>query len=69
MKIKNFIFKNRAKKEVVLSGKQFEEINIKKNENNIQENFTFSNFSQSKNEKKNFIKLPPINFLEIQTKK
>ena len=39
------------------------EINIQ-NKMMIQEKFTFDNFSQTKNGKKNNIKLPSINFLE-----
>ena len=68
IKIKNFIFKSKLKKEVVLSGNQIEESNPIKSGKYIQENFTFDNFSQSKNETKNIIKLPSINFLEIQSK-
>ena len=40
------------------------EKNVSQSENDIQENFTFDNFSQTKNGKKNNIKLPSINFLE-----
>ena len=42
---------------------------ITQNEIDIQENFTFDNFSQKKIKKKNIIKLPAIDFLKNPAKK
>ena len=46
--------------------KQNIEENSRVIETNVQENFTFDNFSQSKNEKKNIIQLPSSKFLNAQ---
>ena len=47
---------------------QNNEIKLPQNEIDTQENFTFDNFSQSKNQEKNIIKLPAIDFLQTQQK-
>ena len=60
---KNFLFKRNTKKEKSLEQKQIYESNLIQSETEIQENFTFDNFSQKKNQRKNFIKLPPSEFL------
>ena len=65
--IKNFLFKKKLKNETVVN-KQNNEIKLPQNEIDTQENFTFDNFSQSKNQKKNIIKLPAIDFLQTQQK-
>ena len=65
--IKNFLFKKKLKNETVVNN-QNNEIKLTQNEIDTQENFTFDNFSQSKNQKKNIIKLPAIDFLQIQQK-
>ena len=65
--IKNFLFKKKLKNETVVNN-QNNEIKLTQNEIHTQENFTFDNFSQSKNQKKNIIKLPAIDFLQIQQK-
>ena len=64
----NFIFKDRSKNEIEKDIKQNIEINPREIETNFQENFTFDNFSQSKNEKKNIIQLPSSKFLNTQPK-
>ena len=64
---KNFIFKRKLKKETAINN-QNNEIKFTQNEIDTQENFTFDNFSQFKNEKKNIIKLPTIDFLQTQPK-
>jgi len=64
----NFIFKDRSKNEIEKDIKQNIEINPREIETNFQENFTFDNFSQSKNEKKNIIQLPSSKFLNAQPK-
>ena len=60
---KNFLFKRNTKKENSLQQKQIYESNLIQSETDVQENFTFDNFSQQKNQRKNFIKLPPSEFL------
>ena len=65
--IKNFLFKKKLKNETVVNN-QNNEIKLPQNEIDTQENFTFDNFSQSKNQKKNIIKLPAIDFLQTQQK-
>ena len=60
---KNFLFKRNTKKEKSLEQKQIYESNLIQSETDVQENFTFDNFSQQKNQRKNFIKLPPSEFL------
>ena len=60
---KNFLFKRNTKKEKSLEQKQIYESNLIQSETEVQENFTFDNFSQQKNQRKNFIKLPPSEFL------
>lgn len=60
---KNFLFKRNTKKEKSLEQKQVYESNLTQSETEVQENFTFDNFSQQKNQRKNFIKLPPSEFL------
>ena len=60
---KNFLFKRNTKKEKSLQQKQIYESNLIQSETDVQENFTFDNFSQQKNQRKNFIKLPPSEFL------
>ena len=65
--IKNFLFKKKLKNETVINN-QNNEIKLTQNEIDTQENFTFDNFSQSKNQKKNIIKLPAIDFLQTQQK-
>ena len=65
--IKNFLFKKKLKNETVVNN-QNNEIKLPQNEIDTQENFTFDNFSQSKNQEKNIIKLPAIDFLQAQQK-
>ena len=65
--IKNFLFRKKLKNETVVNN-QNNEIKLTQNEIDTQENFTFDNFSQSKNQKKNIIKLPAIDFLQTQQK-
>ena len=65
--IKNFLFKKKLKNETVVNN-QNKEIKLPQNEIDTQENFTFDNFSQSKNQEKNIIKLPAIDFLQTQQK-
>ena len=65
--IKNFLFKKKLKNETVVNN-QNNEIKLPQNEIDTQENFTFDNFSQSKNQEKNIIKLPAIDFLQTQQK-
>ena len=65
--IKNFLFRKKLKNETVVNN-QNNEIKFTQNEIDTQENFTFDNFSQSKNQKKNIIKLPAIDFLQTQQK-
>ena len=60
---KNLLFKRNTKKEKSLEQKQIYESNLIQSETEVQENFTFDNFSQQKNQRKNFIKLPPSEFL------
>ena len=60
---KNFLFKRNTKKEKSLEQKQVYESNLTQSETEVQENFTFDNFSQQKNQRKNFIKLPTSEFL------
>ena len=60
---KNFLFKRNTKKEKSLEQKKVYESNLTQSETEVQENFTFDNFSQQKNQRKNFIKLPPSEFL------
>ena len=62
--LKRFFLSKKVKNNETFAYKEDNEKNISKSENDIQENFTFDNFSQTKNEKKNNIKLPSINFLE-----
>ncbi len=62
--LKRFFLSKKVKNNETFAYKEDNERNISKSENDIQENFTFDNFSQTKNEKKNNIKLPSINFLE-----
>ncbi len=65
--IKDLLFKKKLKNETVVNN-QNNEIKLPQNEIDTQENFTFDNFSQSKNQKKNIIKLPAIDFLQTQQK-
>ena len=65
---KNFILKDKSKFEIEKNIKKHTEVDFKKIESSVQENFTFDNFSQSSNEEKNKIKLPPTNFLNMQQK-
>ena len=65
---KNFLFKRNTKKEKSLEQKQVYESNLTQSETEVQENFTFDNFSQQKNQRKNFIKLPPSEFLIAHSK-
>ncbi len=65
--IKDLLFKKKLKNETVVNN-QNNEIKLPQNETDTQENFTFDNFSQSKNQKKNIIKLPAIDFLQTQQK-
>ena len=60
---KNFLFKRNTKKEKSLEQKKVYESNLTQSETEVQEIFTFDNFSQQKNQRKNFIKLPPSEFL------
>ena len=62
--LKRFFLSKKVKNNETFAYKEDNERNISKSENDIQENFTFDNFSQTKNEKKNNIKLPSINFLK-----
>ena len=65
---KNFLFKDRSKNQNEKYIKQDTETDFKEIESNVQENFTFDNFSQAKNEKRKVIKLPAADFLNIQPK-
>ena len=62
--LKRFFSSKKVKNNETFAYKEDNEKNISKSESDIQENFTFDNFSQTKNGKKNNIKLPSINFLE-----
>ncbi len=67
--ILNYFFKKKAKKDITIEEKENTDKNITKDNIDIQENFTFDNFSKNRNEKKNIIKLPSIDFLKNVTKK
>ena len=65
----NYFFKRKAKNYVTINEKENEDKTIIKDNTDLQENFTFDNFSKNKNEKQNIIKPPPIEFLKIISKK
>ena len=62
-----FLFKKRTNNKTLVNNKENTDIDLPKINSDIQENFTFDNFSQLKNEKQNKIKLPLINFLKGET--
>ena len=62
--LKKFFYSKKVKNDETFDTKENNEKNVSQSENDIQENFTFDNFSQTKNGKKNNIKLPSINLLE-----
>ncbi|MDC2995875.1 DNA translocase FtsK [Candidatus Pelagibacter sp.] len=62
-----FLFKKRTNNKTLVNKKENTDIDLPKINSDIQENFTFDNFSQLKNEKQNKIKLPLINFLKGET--
>ena len=66
--IKNFLVSPKNEEDITIYEKPNDEIKSTKVVSNTQENFTFDNFSQPQNEKKNIIKLPPDNFLISQSK-
>ena len=66
--IKNFFFKKKAKSLSSSEHNQTYEKNLIGNETEIQENFTFDNFSQQKNHRKNSTKLPSTEFLISHSK-
>ncbi len=65
----NYFFKRKAKNYVTINEKENKDKTIIKDNTDLQENFTFDNFSKNKNEKQNIIKPPPIEFLKIISKK
>ena len=62
-----FLFRKRINNKTLVNNKQNTDIDLPKINSDIQENFTFDNFSQLKNEKQNKIKLPFIDFLKGET--
>ena len=67
--IKNFFLKKRTNQEISTNEKVNIEDNLIMPKNDIQENFTFDNFSQERNGKKKLIKLPPVDFLNSNLEK
>ncbi len=65
--ILKFLFRKRSNNKVLVNNKQNIDIDLPKIDSDIQENFTFDNFSQLKNEKQSKIKLPYIDFLKGET--
>ena len=62
--LKKFFYRKKVQNDETFDAQEKYEKNLSQSENDIQENFTFDNFSQTKNGKKNNIKLPSINLLE-----
>ncbi len=66
--LKNFFSKKRTNQEIFTNEKVIVDDNLILPKNDIQENFTFDNFSQERNEKKKLIKLPSVDFLNSNLK-
>ena len=65
---KNFLFYRKNKKEIDINANQIIKDDLTESKPDIQENFTFDNFSKNKKEKKNIIKLPSVDFLEDKSR-